>query len=408
VSAQRIRTAAQKRRLILLAGDLLQASYNGQDDPAAIVGEYTARLETIADGQQVERFPRLTCAELDSAALEIRYLVDGLLVAGQPGIVAGPKKALKTSIVIDLGLSLASGKPFLGVFAVHCPIRVGLLSGESGLATIRETARRIAASKEFALADVEGLLFCDCLPQLGSTADLAALRRLIRRDRLEVLILDPTYLMMTGEGAENLFKQGALLSPIAELGETTGCTVLLVHHTRKNNANEFLPPELENIAWSGFQEWARQWLLIGRRERYEPGSGEHRLWLNWGGSAGHSGLWAVNVFEGTPKDIGGRKWEVEVKRAAEARQDAQERLQKAREETEALKLERDKERLYAALAKAGEGETETRLRNLSGIHPRDFPRTLAAVLAEGGAVPCDVTKRGRKYEGFRLGEKPDE
>jgi len=406
--AERIRAAAAKRRIITRLCDGLRHCYNGSDDPGALLAELTASLESIADGQQAERFPRMTCAELDAATLEVRYLVDGLLVADQPGIIAGPKKALKTSIVIDLSLSLASGTPFLGAFSVPESIRVGLMSGESGQATIQETARRISVSKGFALGDVDGLWFCDSLPQLGSTADLAALRRFIRRDRLEVLILDPTYLMMTGEGAENMFKQGVLLRPITDLGQATGCTVLLVHHTRKNISNEFQPPELENIAWSGFQEWARQWLLIGRRERYEPGSGEHRLWLNWGGSAGHSGLWALEVWEGTAKDIGGRKWEVQVKQAAEARQDAQERLLEAQEETEALKLERDKERLYAALAKAGNGDTITTLRDRSGIHTRQFRKVLAMVLEEGGAVACEVVKRGRTYEGYRLGEKPDE
>jgi hypothetical protein len=72
---------------------------------------------------------------------------------------------------------------------------------------------------------------------------------------------------MSGTDAGNLFIQGEKLRPINAICSETGCTFGLVHHCRKGGrANSFDPPELEDIAWAGFQEWARQWILVGRRD----------------------------------------------------------------------------------------------------------------------------------------------
>ncbi len=93
--------------------------------------------------RQPVTYRRISCAELDASTYDLEYLIDDTLVAGQPCIVAGGKKCLKTSLLIDLGISLAVGGLFLGKLRVNRACRVGIMTGESGLATIQETARRI-------------------------------------------------------------------------------------------------------------------------------------------------------------------------------------------------------------------------------------------------------------------------
>lgn len=58
---------------------------------------------------------------------------------------------------------------------------------------------------------------------------------------------------------------------ISEIARDTGCTPNIAHHTRKGDrANLFGVPDLEDLSGSGFAEWARQWILLNRREPRKP------------------------------------------------------------------------------------------------------------------------------------------
>ena len=189
--------------------------------------------------------------------------------------MAGPKKALKTSILIAMAVALATGEPFLGRMAVTRPSKVVVLSGESGLATLQETARRICKSMGVRLSAIDNLQWSDFLPAFDDPRHMDGLKRLLQETGCEILIVDPAYLCMPGADAANLFAQGALLRQVSEICQHHGVGLILAHHTRKRgkikNAADHDPPELDDMAWAGFAEFARQWLLIGRREELHAG-----------------------------------------------------------------------------------------------------------------------------------------
>jgi replicative DNA helicase len=359
----------------------------------------------------------MTPQEFAQAEFKLDWLIPKVLVAGQPCIVGGPSKTLKTSIMIDLAVSLGAGSParFLGKFAVGKEgIRVGFISGESGGATIKEIFRRVCA--------VRGTDLQSCnvypefrLPKLSQNQELQHLTSQIRHHELKVIIIDPIYLSLLAGNqhakAANLFDMGPLLKNITESCLEAGATPILVHHTTKrlppaNNNGLFEPIDLEDLAMSGFSEFARQWMLINRRNRYLDGSGKHELYVRMGGSAGFNNLWAVNINEGKlDEDFNGRKWTIMVSDQEKLREIEAEQ-HRARRELKKLEQEQDmKKQLLAALATFPNGETGTALKEAAGLSKNtQVMHLLNQMVREGLIAPAQIDKpcgkQIRSYPGF--------
>lgn len=316
--------------------------------------------------------PRLySSAEFFSAQFPREFLVRGVLADGQAGVMGGPKKALKSGISIDLAVSLDTATPFLGFdrFAVPRRINVLLLNGESGNATIQETGARIARARGIDPCTL-GITWGADLPQLANAEHLQDLADIITARGIKVVMVDPAYLcLMTGtraEGAQagNLFDMGAIYSQFARFMIEAGATPILTAHAKKGRG--FDPLDLDDLTYAGIAEFARQWILISRREAYE-GDGAHRLWLNVGGSAGHSFLGHLDVEEGiVGEHFEGRVWNVAVEGFQEAK-----REQKAgRDQAKAEERQADEShvmRIIDGLSGAGESATLSRVRNGSEL-----------------------------------------
>lgn len=404
---------SRKRRIHLLAMDVAAGALNGRTSQELLANLWSTVDDMRREANDGQQFEVISARDLDGGEYEVNWLVDWVLVEGQPCIVAGGKKTLKTTLLCDLLLSLAIGCEFLGRFAVRSARRVLFCSGESGLATLQETCRRIAAAKGWDLRDVPNFILTPDVPRLDSADDFSALESLLISTEAEVFALDPAYLAMPGGDAGNLFIVGELLLRVSRLCQRLGVTLIIAHHTRKHRSAElttFDAPELEDIAWAGFQEFARQWLLVGRRERYIPGSGEHRLWFNIGGSAGHGSLWAIDVAEGVVSDPGGRRWSVSVTKASEAIDVAQQRKALLKAEEDERQLDAARAKVCDVLAKCRpEGRTESYIRDEARVGGRRIKGVIAAMLERGEIETCDVRTGNQKSAkpGYRLKDGDD-
>jgi hypothetical protein len=398
--------------------DLL--SLHGGADELSDIIDAALGWEIPADVSEEESKPeafkmrRITAAELAATDFKLEYLIDFMLVKNQPCIIAGWKKQLKTSLSIDLAVSLACAGCFLGRFQVNRKCRVGLVSGESGMATIQETSLRICESACRRLSDIDNLIFSDTIPQIADPQHLHALREFCEADELDTLILDPTYLMLDGGDAGNLFIQGRMLRNLNNLCQQIGVTLLIVHHnrkTREQGIGKYDPPELEDIAWAGFQEFARQWLLLGRRSPYEDGSGTHDLWLRVGGSVGFSSLWGLDIDEGLPSDPSGRHWNVTV----QSGHDIIAATRKERVDRRAEKQKREEQEGQKAIVEAmstklerGEAVFLSKIRAITWIGEVRLKRLLEQLIDQKIVEPCSAlrspTHKNPQEGAFRLSD----
>jgi len=371
-------------------GDTVRVHFTSPDGQQA-TKDIPRKQLARADGSSVVpsdfKLKLIPSREFAAADYRQRFLIRNVLTEGQPCIVGGPRKGMKTGTLIELAVSLGSATPFFGCeeFAVKETVNVAVLSGESGLATLQETARRIAFAHKVELADCR-IWWETRLPQIANPEHCDALQMAIREHEIKACIIDPAYLCLLsgdtqGRQASNVFDMGSILQGLATVGLNTGCGIIMAHHTRKNPTDRFAIPDLDELAFAGFGEFARQWILLNRRKEYELGSGRHDLWLSIGGSAGHSSCWSLSIEEGVPdEEFRGRYWQTSVRPASEAIQQARDDRERQKENDRNSRMLADLERLADLMRNASESMTKNEMKERLALNGKNFDAAFAEAL----------------------------
>ena len=375
-------------------------------------GEYVA---TDNEGSQNEKADRIDFEIIDSRTFyetnySTSFLIDGIMTKGQPQLYGGPSKSLKTSVLVDQCLSLAAGVPFLGRFNVLNAKRVLLLSSESGGATLKETAVRICKRKGVELPELERQLFWGFRPPMLTDAEhIATLKSFIQKNKIDVVGIDPAYLSMNfaGNEAANQFAVGAVLMNLTRLQADTGATPILATHFRMHMQPGVMP-SLEHVAGAGFGQWARQWVLLNRREAFNdeyPGS--HKLFMAFGGSAGHAGAVALDIEEGHIQN--GRFWQVSVNHLSAIREQRENEREVRKRDQETRTYESHRAKILKAMRQNPDGASKTQIRDIAVLNSKYFERPfqdllsaqeIEACIFDRGEVKMDKTLK--TYSGFRI------
>ncbi len=173
-----------------------------------------------------------------------KWLVEGIWVQGAYGLWAGEFKSYKTTMLLDLAISVASGHPFLTKFEVVNPGSVLYLHEEGRRGEVQKHVQRVCSREGLAPSIVDdhvsfgdqGLDFSICsFPGLNLSEDDSRLRLelTVRRDRPKLLILEAFYLLSGEVNSKNEDEVAPILHWLKYLSITYSCAIILSHHYSK-------------------------------------------------------------------------------------------------------------------------------------------------------------------------------
>lgn len=178
--------------------------------------------------------PTARIAEVVSAPTEARWLVRGLCSREAVGLIGGIPKSCKSWFGLDLAVSIASGTPCLGRFAVEDRGPTLVYLAEDALPLVRERVAGIAAHRGLDLARLDVHAITAPSLRLDQDADQARLRATLDRLRPKLLLLDPLVRLHTCD--ENSSQEIAgLLGFLRDVQRSHQVAVILVHHLGKKN-----------------------------------------------------------------------------------------------------------------------------------------------------------------------------
>lgn len=179
-----------------------------------------------------EPLKTLRAAEIKPVLEEERWLIESLWPDSAVGVLGGQPKSFKTFLALDLAISVASGTPCLGRYAVPARSRALVYLAEDALLDVRSRIEGIAKSRGLGLEDLNLDIIAEPVLRLDQETDQCRLQQTIERMKPRLLVLDP--LVRLHRLDENSSSEiSALLGYLRGLQRSHGVSVALVHHSSK-------------------------------------------------------------------------------------------------------------------------------------------------------------------------------
>jgi hypothetical protein len=174
----------------------------------------------------------IQAGKLDPQPPEERWLIRSLWGRTAVGFLAGPAKACKTFMGIDMATSIASGTPCLGQFPIERPGPALIYLAEDDLPLVRARIESLCRHRDIDMNGVPLHVIAEPCLRLDHEQDQKRLVATVDRLRPHFVLLDPL-IRLHRLNENHAMEIAGLLSYFRELQRRFDCAVAIVHHVGK-------------------------------------------------------------------------------------------------------------------------------------------------------------------------------
>lgn len=246
--AEIVRDKHLLRKMMVRAGSIIAHAPNFADQADEYLTETIADLQRIAEDRQVKSTQDTAdrqrwCVPLVEFLGEQEpddddradWIVRDVLPRGEAGILAGPPKCGKTWAMLDLGICVALGRPWMGTFdnTMGGPAKVLALAFEDGQRRLRKRVWELSRTHGLTPNDktLQAHLSVSREP-LALPGDERALAAELKAWKPSLVLIDNLTRVMAGD--QNAIKDAKRFSDLwCRLCTDVGAAIVFLHHTSK-------------------------------------------------------------------------------------------------------------------------------------------------------------------------------
>jgi hypothetical protein len=237
--AKLIADLAKRRRLLLLAGELMQAAHDVGRPTDAIVADAVGQLGTIQAGPLAALYEPIVVRLSDIEPRPVQWLWPGRIALGKLTLLAGDPGLGKSCLSLDLAMRVSLGSPWPDDRTSTAPRgSVVLLGAEDGLNdTVRPRLDAMGAdvSRIVALQGVKAADESDPRTFNLERDRLALEKAIVTAGDCRLVVIDPISAYLGETDSHKNADVRALLHPLGELADRHGVAIVAVTHLNKGN-----------------------------------------------------------------------------------------------------------------------------------------------------------------------------